>query len=119
SIRELFAAGFIPGFLGILLYLGAVRYVVWRIPEAGPCGEKLSWPERLKALNGVWGVLILFTIVMGGIYLGIFTPTEAAGIGAGGAFVIALARKSLTFGSLFDILTDTARTSAMLFAVLI
>ncbi|MBB1486216.1 TRAP transporter large permease, partial [Oceanospirillum sediminis] len=119
SIRELFAAGFIPGFLGILLYLGAVRYVVWRTPEAGPCGEKLSWPERLKALNGVWGVLILFTIVMGGIYLGIFTPTEAAGIGAGGAFVIALARKSLTFGSLFDILTDTARTSAMLFAVLI
>lgn len=119
SIRELFAAGFIPGILGILLYLAAVRWVVWRNPEAGPCGEKLSWPERMKALNGVWGVLILFTIVMGGIYLGIFTPTEAAGIGAGGAFMIALSRRSLTFGSLFDILTDTARTSAMLFAVLI
>lgn len=119
SIRELFAAGFIPGFLGILLYLGAVRYVVWRNPEAGPCGEKLEWPERIKALNGVWGVLILFSIVMGGIYLGVFTPTEAAGIGAGGAFVIALMRKSLSFGSLFDILTDTARTSAMLFSVVI
>ncbi|RVU32638.1 MULTISPECIES: TRAP transporter large permease [Neptunomonas] len=119
SIRELFAAGFIPGFLGIFLYLMAVKYVVWRNPEAGPCGEKFTWSERLQALNGVWGVLILFTIVMGGIYLGIFTPTEAAGIGAGGAFVIALARKSLSFGSLFDILTDTARTSAMLFSVLI
>jgi tripartite ATP-independent transporter DctM subunit len=119
SIRELFAAGFIPGFLGILLYLGAVRYVVWRNPEAGPCGDKLGWPERLQALNGIWGVLILFSIVMGGIYLGVFTPTEAAGIGAGGAFVIALARRSLTWGGLFDILTDTARTSAMLFAVLI
>ncbi|MGY8872276.1 MAG: TRAP transporter large permease [Pseudomonadales bacterium] len=119
SIRELFAAGFIPGMLGILLYLVAVRYVVWRKPEDGPCGEKFTWPERLEALNGVWGVLILFSIVMGGIYLGVFTPTEAAGIGAGGAFAIALFRKSLNFGSLFDILTDTARTSAMLFTVLI
>ncbi|BBB26111.1 TRAP transporter large permease [Amphritea japonica] len=119
SIRELFAAGFIPGMLGILLYLAAVRYVVWRDPAAGPCGEKMEWPERLKALNGVWGVLTLFSVVMGGIYMGIFTPTEAAGIGAGGAFFIALFRRSLSFGSLFDILTDTARTSAMLFAVLI
>ncbi|WP_428033340.1 TRAP transporter large permease [Amphritea sp.] len=119
SIRELFAAGFIPGFLGILLYLCAVRFVVWRTPEAGPCGDKMSWPERVQALNGVWGVLALFSIVMGGIYMGIFTPTEAAGIGAGGAFVIALYRRSLTMGSLFDILTDTARTSAMLFGVLI
>ncbi|PIE25081.1 MAG: C4-dicarboxylate ABC transporter permease [Neptuniibacter caesariensis] len=119
SIRELFAAGFIPGFMGILLYLAAVRYVVWRDPSAGPCGEKLSWGERFKALNGVWGVLILFTVVMGGIYMGVFTPTEAAGIGAGGAFLIALARKSLGWGSLFDILTDTARTTAMLFGVVI
>lgn len=119
SIRELFAAGFIPGFMGILLYLAAVRYVVWRDPASGPCGEKLGWSERIQALNGVWGVLILFTVVMGGIYGGIFTPTEAAGIGAGGAFMIALFRRSLNWGSLFDILTDTARTSAMLFAVLI
>jgi tripartite ATP-independent transporter DctM subunit len=119
SIRELFAAGFIPGFLGILLYLLAVRYVVWRDPEAGPCGEKYSWRERFEALRGVWGVLLLFVIVMGGIYIGIFTPTEAAGVGAGGAFVIALFRRSLTLGSLFEILSETARTSAMLFGVLI
>lgn len=119
SIRELFAAGFIPGFIGILLYLCAVRFAVWRKPEDGPCGERLSWPERIQALHGVWGVLILFSVVMGGIYMGIFTPTEAAGIGAGGAFIIALYRRSLTLASLFDILTDTARTSAMLFGVLI
>lgn len=119
SIRELFAAGFIPGAIGIFLYLMAVRWVVWRNPAEGPCGEKMEWPERLQALNGVWGVLTLFTVVMGGIYMGIFTPTEAAGIGAGGAFLIALSRKTLNFASLFDILTDTARTSAMLFGVLI
>jgi tripartite ATP-independent transporter DctM subunit len=119
SIRELFAAGFLPGMLGILMYLGAVKYVVWRNPEAGPRGEKLDWKQRLQAMKGVWGVVGLFTLVMGGIYLGIFTPTEAAGIGAGGAFVITLARRRMTLGSLFHALTDTARTSAMLFAVLI
>lgn len=119
SIRELFAAGFIPGILGIVLYLIAVRYVVWRNPEAGPPGDKMTWSERFSALNGVWGVLLLFTLVMGGIYLGVFTPTEAAGIGAGGAFLIALARRSLTISSLFLAITDTGRTTAMLFAVLI
>lgn len=119
SIRELFAAGFIPGLLGILLYLAAVRYIVWRNPEAGPPGEKMTWGERFDALKGVWGVLVLFSVVMGGIYLGVFTPTEAAGIGAGGAFVIALARRSLTLGSLFHAMTDTGRTTAMLFGVLI
>jgi tripartite ATP-independent transporter DctM subunit len=119
SIRELFAAGFLPGLLGVLLYLGAVRYVVWRNPSAGPAGEKTSWPDRIKALKGVLGVLGLFVLVMGGIYLGVFTPTEAAGIGAGGAFVIALLRKSLTWSSLFDTFSDTARTSIMLFTVVI
>jgi tripartite ATP-independent transporter DctM subunit len=119
SIRELFAAGFIPGFIGILMYLGAVKYTVWRNPESGPCGDKMSWPERIDALKGVWGVLTLFLVVMGGIYLGVFTPTEAAGVGAGGAFVIALARKSLTITTLFETLSDTARTSTMLFSVLI
>ncbi|WP_114417172.1 TRAP transporter large permease [Marinospirillum perlucidum] len=119
SIRELFAAGFLPGLLGVALYLAAVRYVVWRNPAAGPAGEKTSWKERFQALRGVIGVLGLFVLVMGGIYLGVFTPTEAAGIGAGGAFVIALLRKSLTWSSLFDTLSDTARTSVMLFAVVI
>ena len=119
SIRELFAAGFIPGILGILMYLVAVRYVVWRDPSAGPAGEKTPWAERLQAMKGVWGVLVLFTIVMGGIYLGIFTPTEAAGIGAGGAFLITLFRGRMNLRNLFETLTDTARTSAMLFAVVI
>ncbi|GAB0152651.1 TRAP transporter large permease [Marinobacterium sp. BA1] len=119
SIRELFAAGFIPGILGILLYLVAVRYVVWRNPKAGPPGERTSWKDRMIAMQGVWGVLVLFAVVMGGIYLGVFTPTEAAGIGAGGAFLIALFRGRLTLTNLFDTLADTARTSAMLFAVVI
>ncbi|MEL0637515.1 TRAP transporter large permease [Marinomonas sp. TI.3.20] len=119
SIRELFAAGFIPGLLGIVLYMCAVRYVVWRNPSAGPAGEKMGYKERLIALRSIWGVLILFTVVMGGIYLGIFTPTEAAGIGSGGALLIGLARRCLSFGAIFETLVDTTRTSAMLFCVVI
>lgn len=119
SIRELFAAGFIPGILGIFLYLLAVRYVVWRKPEQGPEAERTPWRERLDALKSVWGVLTLFIIVMGGIYLGVFTPSEAAGIGAGGAFIIALLRRSLSVDALFHALIDTGRTTAMLFTVLI
>jgi len=118
SIRELFAAGFIPGFLGILLYLCAVQFVVWRNPEAGPRVARMGWSERLQALKGVWGTMLLFILVIGGIYGGIFTPTEAAGVGAGGAFLLALARGIRSFRAYFEVLVDSARTSAMLFTVL-
>ena len=119
SIRELFAAGFIPGLLGVILYMLAVRWVVMRNPKSGPAGEKFTWAERMEALKGIWGVLVLFTIVMGGIYLGIFTPTEAAGIGAAGAFLIALLRGQLNLVKTYEVLSDTVRTSTMLFAVII
>jgi tripartite ATP-independent transporter DctM subunit len=119
SIRELFAAGFIPGLLGVILYMLAVRWVVMRNPKSGPAGEKFTWAERMQALKGIWGVLLLFTIVMGGIYLGVFTPTEAAGIGAAGAFLIALLRGQLNLVKTFEVLSDTVRTSTMLFAVII
>jgi len=119
SIRELFAAGFLPGILGILLYLFAVSWTVWRDPNAGPRGKKASYAERFQALKGVWGTLMLFAIVMGGIYGGVFTPTEAAGIGAAGAFLIALARKTLTFKVIFEVLSETAQTTSALFVVVI
>ena len=119
SIRELFAAGFLPGLLGVVLYMLAVRYVVWRRPQDGPSVAKASWPERIDALKGVWGTLLLFGLVMGGIYGGVFTPTEAAGIGAGGGFLIALSRGALSWRVLFEVLADSARTTSLLFIVLI
>jgi len=119
SIRELFAAGFIPGLIGILLYMCAVLWTVYRDPSAGPKGEKLSTKERLIAIKGVWGTLILFIAVMGGIYGGIFTPTEAAGIGAAGAFLIAFFRKTLTIKNTWEVFTATASTTASLFFVVI
>lgn len=119
SIRELFAAGFLPGILGILLYMGAVSWTVWRDPSAGPKGKRSDHQQRMMALKGVWGTLLLFVMVMGGIYGGIFTPTEAAGVGAAGAFLIAIARRSLSFRVVFEILSDTAHTTASLFIVVI
>ena len=119
SIGKLFIAGIVPGLLGILFYVLAIRFAVARSPTAGPAGERSDWPERLAALRGVWTVLLLFLVVIGGIYGGVFTPTEAAGIGAGGAFLIALARRALSLYDLIEVLMDTARTTAMLFSVLI
>ncbi|MGE5145154.1 MAG: TRAP transporter large permease, partial [Candidatus Eiseniibacteriota bacterium] len=118
SIRDLFAAGFIPGFLGVALYMLAVQFTIMRRPQDGPRTERMPWPERWRALGGVWGTVLLFVVVIGGIYGGVFTPTEAAGIGAGGAFLMALLRGRLTVMSTLAILGETARTTAVLFAIL-
>lgn len=127
SIGKLFVAGVIPGLIGILLYLVAVKFTVWRDPEAGPAGPRASVAQRLAALKDVWAVLLLFFLVIGGLY-GVFdipplnlsfSPTEAAGMGAMGAFLIAIARRRLSLSDTFDALRETAMTTAGLFAVLI
>ncbi len=119
DIGLLFLAGVLPGLLGVPLYILAVLVSVRLKPESGPRGERSDWPTRLKALRGVAGVLGLFGLVIGGIYGGVFTPTEAAGIGASGAFFIVLLRRRLTVAGLFETLLESARTSAMIFAILI
>ncbi|MEZ5653812.1 MAG: TRAP transporter large permease [Burkholderiaceae bacterium] len=119
NIGKLFAAGVVPGIVAILFYLLAVRAVVALRPQAGPAGERATNRERVQALSRVWGVLMLFLLVMGGIYGGFFSPTEAAGIGAFGAFLFAWARKALTWRVLYEILLESAGTTAMLFTVLI
>ena len=119
SIGHLFVAGIVPGILAVLLYVAAVSATTALDPAAGPAGPRMPWADRFRALRDVWMVLALFIIVIGGIYLGVFTPTEAAGIGATGAFVAALLRRSLTFGEFIRILFDSARTSAALMAVLV
>jgi len=119
NIGAMFAAGLIPGVLATLLLMAAVAWQTWRDPESGPRGERTPWPERLRALQGVWGVIVLFVVVMGGIYGGVFTATEGASIGAFGAFVFALARRALTWRTLIDVLVESSRTTAMLFGILI
>jgi C4-dicarboxylate transporter, DctM subunit len=119
SIGKLFAAGILPGLVAIALLCVAVQYITWRNPAAGPRAERAAWDERLAALRDVWAVALLFIIVMGGIYGGIFTATEGAGIGAFGAFVFALARRALSPRVLFEVLVESARTTAMLFMILV
>jgi len=119
NIGRLFAAGVFPGILAAGLLCLAVRWVVWRDPSAGPAGERSSWAERYEALKGIWGVAVLFLVSIGGIYAGIFTATEGAGIGAFGAFIFALARRALTWRVLREVLIDSARTTSMLFMILI
>jgi C4-dicarboxylate transporter DctM subunit len=119
NIGKLFAAGVIPGLLTAALLMVAVVIMTSRDPEHAPAGEKFSWAERWKALRGIWGVLLLVIVVLGGIYGGVFTATEGAGIGAAGAFLFAVARRALTVRSTLDVLIESARTTAMLFTLLI
>jgi C4-dicarboxylate transporter DctM subunit len=119
SIGKLFAAGIIPGIVATVLLCLAVKYMTWRDPESGPPAEPHPWSERLQSLLYVWPVVLLFLLVIGGIYMGWFTATEGAGIGAGGAFVFALARRVLTLRVVFEVLIESARTTSMLFMILI
>jgi C4-dicarboxylate transporter DctM subunit len=119
SIAKLFAAGVLPGLIATALLCAAVRWITWRRPAAGPAAERTAWPERLQALKAVWAVAALFVIVMGGIYGGVFTATEGAGVGAFGAFCFALARGTLNVRTLLDVLVDSARTTSMLFVILV
>lgn len=119
DIGALFLAGIIPGILGIALYGCAVIYTVNRDPKAGPAGEKMSWSSRRKALLGIWSVVLLFGIVMGGIYGGFFSPTESAGIGALGAFLIALMRGRANLHMVTSALADALTTTVALMMILV
>ena len=119
NIGKLFAAGIIPGLLTAGLLMAGVAWITWRDPDAGPAGERSTWPERWRAVRGIWGVALLVVVVLGGIYGGVFTATEGAGIGASGAFFFALARGALPPKVLLQVLVESARTTAMLFTILI
>jgi C4-dicarboxylate transporter, DctM subunit len=118
SIGKLFVAGIIPGILQALLFMGTIYTICKRNPLAGLPGPHTSWREKFRSLRGIWIVLALFSLVMGGIYLGLFSPTEAAGVGAFGAFVFAIATKRLTFQNYRQSLNATMRTTAMGFLIL-
>lgn len=118
-IGKLYAAALIPGAIGIIGYVLAVKWTVWRDPTAAPPAMKASWHERWNAILHIWPVAILFALVLGGIYTGICTATEAAGIGAFGAFVLALVRGRLNARVLYDILLDSAQATAVIFGLLI
>ena len=117
DIRKLFIATILPGLLMVVLFIIAVWLTVTLNPALGPPGPKRALADRVRALRGVWSVLVLFAGVMGGLYGGVFTATESAGIGAAGAYLIALARRRMGWAALRDCLVETAKTTAMIFAI--
>lgn len=118
SIGKLFLAGFIPGIMEAFFYLITIWILTTAKPTSGPKGPRFTMRERFRSLRKTWEVLILFLVVIGGIYAGIFTPTEAAGVGAFGAFFFTLARKKLTREVFKDSLLQTCSTSGMIFLIL-
>jgi C4-dicarboxylate transporter, DctM subunit len=119
DIGQLFIAGVIPGILLASLFIAAIAMQTAISPDKGPPGRKATSRQRVEALKRVWGVLLLFVIVIGGIYLGVFTATEAAGIGAFGAFLFALLRGTLGFRETLVSLVESGVTTGMIFIVLI
>ncbi len=119
DISKLFMAGLIPGIIAVLMYmttiviLGAVR------PNLLPAAAKSSWSERFQAIKDIWAPLALFLFVIGGLYGGLFTPTEAGGVGAGGAFIIGVLRRKLGRRQILMSLLQATRTAAAVFTVLI
>ena len=119
DIGKLFVAGVIPGILAVFMYAATVTVIGYMRPGFLPAGPRATWPERIESVKGVWATLLLFAFVIGGLYGGIFTATEAAGAGAGGAFIIGLLRGRLSGKDILRCLLETTRTTAAVFTILI
>lgn len=119
SIGALFIGALIPGVLGALLYAGAIMVKVWLHPDVAPKAPRTEWRGRLRLMGRIWPVILLFAVVIGGIYMGWFSPTEAAAVGAVGAFVLALLMGGLTRETLRSSVVETAALTGMIFFILI
>jgi C4-dicarboxylate transporter DctM subunit len=119
SIGTLFIAGIIPGLLQAAMYILLIWMLCrWR-PEMGPPGPRYSWAERLEAVRGISDLIVLASLVMGGLIAGWFTATESGAVGALGAVAITALRKRLTMASLSEALKQTMRTTGMIYGVII
>ena len=119
NVASLFAAALIPGLLAFIGYLLTIWCFVSLNPTAGPVNPKASKQQRLRALKDVWPVIFIFTVVIGGIYSGWFTPTEGAAVGMVCTALLALVRKRLNASSLIDAIKGTASASGMIFLILL
>ena len=119
SIAKMFVAAMVPGVLAAAGYMIAVAVFVARHPEDGPAGPRATWPERLAALKETWSIILIFALVIVGMYRGWFTPTEAAAVGAFGAGVLAILHGGMRLRGLMECLRGTATTTAMIFLILL
>lgn len=118
DIAALFIAGIIPGIIATVGHLAAIRWIVWRTPEKAGVSDRQSWGEAFLALRRVWAVLALLLFILGGMYGGVFTATEAAAMGAGGAFLIGLIRRKITNRGTMEAVTSSARTTGAIFIII-
>ncbi|MBW1721476.1 MAG: TRAP transporter large permease [Deltaproteobacteria bacterium] len=119
SIARLFIAGMIPGICLALIFMGTIWVATKINPAIGAAGPKFKMKEKVASLRSTWSLLALFVLVIGGLYTGWFTPTEAAGAGAFGAFVVTILKRRLTWRNFLDALKDTAHSTAFIFGILI
>ena len=119
SIGRLFMAGVFPGLLLAMLFCGVVYVKCLIDPSAGPAGPSGSFTQRIKALLEIWPILLMFFVVIGGLYAGLFTPTEAAAVGLFATIILSLVMRRFTWKSFFKALLSTVEISAMVFTVLI
>ena len=119
NISTLFMAAFVPGILAVIGYMIAIAIYVRLFPDSGPAQERSSWKQRLQAQQGVWPVLLIFLVVLGGIYGGWFTPTEAAAIGTVGTGFFAFTLGKMRLTELKEVLLGTGVTTAMIFMILL
>jgi len=113
SIGKLFVAGIVPAILVTILFIVSIYIRCRYAPEQGPPGESFTWKEKIRSLNGLVDTLLVFALVMGGLFFGFFTPTEAAAVGAFGVFAVSVVRRKLTWQGLVKSLYETLRTSCM------
>jgi tripartite ATP-independent transporter DctM subunit len=119
DIGRLFIAGVLPGLLAMSMYVITIAVIVMVRPNLLPAGAVSSWEQRRAGMRDVWAPLVLFVFVIGGLYGGLFTPTEAGGVGAGGAFVLGVLRRRLSRADIREALLQATRTAAAVFTVLI
>ena len=119
DIGRLFMAGVLPGLLAMTMYVLTILLIVTLRPRLLPAATRLPWRERVVALKDVWAPLALFAFVIGGLYGGVFTPTEAGGMGASGAFLLGVVRGKLPRAAIRSALLQATRTAAAVFTVLI
>jgi tripartite ATP-independent transporter DctM subunit len=117
NIAKLFAAAMVPGILAMLGYIAVIAIVCRVRPELATPSEPLPWPQRWKALTGIWPIVAIFVLVFGGIYGGLFSPTEGAAVGAVGTFVAAQFKRELDLAGIVRSFLGTAETSAMVFMI--
>jgi len=117
SIGRLFIAGVLPGVILAGIFIATVHLICWRNPSLAPSGTATSWKEKLDGIAGIGEMLILFILVISGLFLGWFSPTQAGGAGAAGALLISLVRRQLTWQNFLEAVKDTLRITCMIMVI--